>query len=468
MINHLKDDTIAAISTAPGVGGIAVIRISGNQSIEIVSSIFKANKKDVEIKTASAYQVIYGTIYECEEEIDKVVVSLFRAPHSFTGEDVVEISCHGSIYIQQRILSLLINKGCRLATAGEFTQRAFFNGKMDLSQAEAVADLINSQTKAAHSVALNQMKGTFSNKLSLLREKLLHLVSLLELELDFGDHEELEFADRKELIQISNELHNEIKKLTSSFSTGNAIKNGIPVSIIGNTNVGKSTLLNHLIGEEKAIVSDIPGTTRDIIEDVVNINGISFRFIDTAGIRSTNDTIEKIGIERSYNAINHSQIVIWVIDGSNYEIEKINDIKQYLLESGKIIITVINKIDIATQQQLDTIKLHLSDTLNNILLISAKKEQYIEELTNLLYEKAGISEDINNDIIVNNVRHYEALQHSLESIERIIEGLNNNIPSDFIAQDARETIHYLSEITGGEITTPEVLSNIFSKFCIGK
>lgn len=468
MINHLKDDTIAAISTAPGVGGIAVIRISGNQSIEIVSSIFKANKKDVEIKTASAYQAIYGTIYECEEEIDKVVVSLFRAPHSFTGEDVVEISCHGSIYIQQRILSLLINKGCRLATAGEFTQRAFFNGKMDLSQAEAVADLINSQTKAAHSVALNQMKGTFSNKLSLLREKLLHLVSLLELELDFGDHEELEFADRKELIQISNELHNEIKKLTSSFSTGNAIKNGIPVSIIGNTNVGKSTLLNHLIGEEKAIVSDIPGTTRDIIEDVVNINGISFRFIDTAGIRSTSDTIEKIGIERSYNAINHSQIVIWVIDGSNYEIGKINDIKQYLLESGKIIITVINKIDIATQQQLDTIKLHLSDTLNNILLISAKKEQYIEELTNLLYEKAGISEDINNDIIVNNVRHYEALQHSLESIERIIEGLNNNIPSDFIAQDARETIHYLSEITGGEITTPEVLSNIFSKFCIGK
>ena len=468
MINHLKDDTIAAISTAPGVGGIAVIRISGNQSIEIVSSIFKANKKDVEIKTASAYQAIYGTIYECEEEIDKVVVSLFRAPHSFTGEDVVEISCHGSIYIQQRILSLLINKGCRLATAGEFTQRAFFNGKMDLSQAEAVADLINSQTKAAHSVALNQMKGTFSNKLSLLREKLLHLVSLLELELDFGDHEELEFADRKELIQISNELHNEIKKLTSSFSTGNAIKNGIPVSIIGNTNVGKSTLLNHLIGEEKAIVSDIPGTTRDIIEDVVNINGISFRFIDTAGIRSTSDTIEKIGIERSYNAINHSQIVIWVIDGSNYEIKKINDIKQYLLESGKIIITVINKIDIATQQQLDTIKLHLSDTLNNILLISAKKEQYIEELTNLLYEKAGISEDINNDIIVNNVRHYEALQHSLESIERIIEGLNNNIPSDFIAQDARETIHYLSEITGGEITTPEVLSNIFSKFCIGK
>lgn len=468
MINHLKDDTIAAISTAPGVGGIAVIRISGNQSTEIVSSIFKANKKDVEIKTASAYQAIYGTIYECEEEIDKVVVSLFRAPHSFTGEDVVEISCHGSIYIQQRILSLLINKGCRLATAGEFTQRAFFNGKMDLSQAEAVADLINSQTKAAHSVALNQMKGTFSNKLSLLRKKLLHLVSLLELELDFGDHEELEFADRKELIQISNELHNEIKKLTSSFSTGNAIKNGIPVSIIGNTNVGKSTLLNHLIGEEKAIVSDIPGTTRDIIEDVVNINGISFRFIDTAGIRSTSDTIEKIGIERSYNAINHSQIVIWVIDGSNYEIEKINDIKQYLLENGKIIITVINKIDIATQQQLDTIKLHLSDTLNNILLISAKKEQYIEELTNLLYEKAGISEDINNDIIVNNVRHYEALQHSLESIERIIEGLNNNIPSDFIAQDARETIHYLSEITGGEITTPEVLSNIFSKFCIGK
>ena len=468
MINHLKDDTIAAISTAPGVGGIAVMRISGNQSIEIVSSIFKANKKDVEIKTASAYQAIYGTIYECEEEIDKVVVSLFRAPHSFTGEDVVEISCHGSIYIQQRILSLLINKGCRLATAGEFTQRAFFNGKMDLSQAEAVADLINSQTKAAHSVALNQMKGTFSNKLSLLREKLLHLVSLLELELDFGDHEELEFADRKELIQISNELYNEIKKLTSSFSTGNAIKNGIPVSIIGNTNVGKSTLLNHLIGEEKAIVSDIPGTTRDIIEDVVNINGISFRFIDTAGIRSTSDTIEKIGIERSYNAINHSQIVIWVIDGSNYEIEKINDIKQYLLESGKIIITVINKIDIATQQQLDTIKLHLSDTLNNILLISAKKEQYIEELINLLYEKAGISEDINNDIIVNNVRHYEALQHSLESIERIIEGLNNNIPSDFIAQDARETIHYLSEITGGEITTPEVLSNIFSKFCIGK
>ena len=411
---------------------------------------------------------IYDTILHQGEEIDKVLTTIFRAPHSFTGEDVVEISCHGSIYIQQRILNILIDNGCRLANAGEFTQRAFINGKMDLSQAEAVADLINSQSKVAHTVAMNQMKGVFSSKLAELRDKLLHLVSLLELELDFGDHEELEFADRSEIIKITKELYTEVTKLTASFSIGNAIKNGIPVSIIGNTNVGKSTLLNHLIGEEKAIVSDIPGTTRDIIEDVININGITFRFLDTAGIRNTDDSIEKIGIERSYNAITHSQIVIWVIDSSNFATEEINKIKHHLQNSGKIIIAVINKIDIATQQQIETIHKELVDTNYEIIEISAKNELNTESLRTTLYDKAGLDNYGNNDIIISNMRHYEALSHAQESIQRIIDGLENNIPSDFIAQDVRETIFHLAEITGGEITTPEVLSNIFSKFCIGK
>ncbi len=468
MINHPNDDTIAAISTAPGVGGIAVIRISGKQAIEIASVIFKPIKKSLCIESAKAYQAIYGTILHQGEEIDKVLTTIFRAPHSFTGEDVVEISCHGSIYIQQRILNILIDNGCRLANAGEFTQRAFINGKMDLSQAEAVADLINSQSKVAHTVAMNQMKGVFSSKLAELRDKLLHLVSLLELELDFGDHEELEFADRSEIIKITKELYTEVTKLTASFSIGNAIKNGIPVSIIGNTNVGKSTLLNHLIGEEKAIVSDIPGTTRDIIEDVININGITFRFLDTAGIRNTDDSIEKIGIERSYNAITHSQIVIWVIDSSNFVTEEINKIKHHLQNSGKIIIAVINKIDIATQQQIETIHKELVDTNYEIIEISAKNELNTESLRTTLYDKAGLDNYGNNDIIISNMRHYEALSHAQESIQRIIDGLENNIPSDFIAQDVRETIFHLAEITGGEITTPEVLSNIFSKFCIGK
>lgn len=468
MLYHSNDDVIAAISTAPGVGGIAVIRISGNQAIKIATSIFKSGSKKSNPDSLTANHAYYGVIFDGDEEIDDVILTIFKAPHSFTGEDTVEISCHGSLYIQQKILNLLIDKGCRLATAGEFTKRAFFNGKMDLSQAEAVADLIHSQTKASHDVAINQMKGNFSSKLKELREKLLHLVSLLELELDFGDHEDLEFADRSELTRITEELNTEINKLIASFSLGNAIKNGIPVSIIGNTNVGKSTLLNYFVGEEKAIVSDIPGTTRDTIEDVININGIAFRFIDTAGIRNTDDAIEKIGIERSYNAIAHSQIVIWIIDGSNYDTNNINSIKKHLKESGKIVITVINKIDIATNEQIKEITGLISDTQTDIIKISAKKGYNTEELRTLLYNKSNIKDYNNNDIIVSNTRHYEALTHAQKSIERIMEGLANNIPSDFIAQDARETIYHLAEITGGEITTPEVLSNIFSKFCIGK
>ena len=468
-----------------------------------------------------------------EKLIDEVVISIFRAPHSFTGENTVEISCHGSVYIQQEILRILISAGARMAGPGEFTQRAFLNGRLDLSQAEAVADLINAQSAAAHTIALNQMRGNFSSKLEELRRQLLHFVSLLELELDFGDHDDLEFADRTELNAVAEAIRSQLSRLQQTFSQGNAIKNGIPVAIVGETNAGKSTLLNLLVGDNRAIVSDIHGTTRDVIEDTVNINGLTFRFIDTAGIRQTSDIIENMGIERTYEMIERAQIILWVVDSTNVT-EHIEWLAERIMRrtEGKRLIILLNKVDRLNDEELTTLRewfepycpqcrdarlvrpseksvksderllaqqesesndkdgeissvnsvssvreknnsvrekeISVRNTTPQIIEISAKQSINTEQLTRLLYESAQMPDLSAGDIIISNLRHYEALTHALESIDRVIEGLQMNIPADFVAQDIREALFHLAEITGGEITTDEVLGNIFAHFCIGK
>ena len=460
--------TICAISTAPGVGGIAVIRVSGTDAFALCDRIFHANREGHTLQSQKAYTLQYGTIQNGEgETIDQVVVAVFRAPHSFTGEDTVEISCHGSLYIQQQILQLLIQNGGQLAGPGEFTQRAFLNGKMDLSQAEAVADLIASTSTGQHRLAMNQMRGGFSAELKSLRDKLLHLTSLMELELDFADHEELEFADRKELKEIAAQIEQTISKLAHSFKAGNAIKNGIPVAIVGETNAGKSTLLNLLLNEEKAIVSDIHGTTRDVIEDTVNIQGVLFRFIDTAGIRETHDTIEALGIERSFRAIERAEIVLWVIDQTEAE-------KQIAALSGKVLplcegkqlILVLNKSDLNVSASASIGSLGFPEGTLTISL-SAKRKEGIDQLQSLLIEAAHLPALSASDIIVTNVRHYEALTRALEAIRRVQEGLSTGLSGDFISQDLRECIFHLSDIVG-EVTTEEVLQSIFSRFCVGK
>ena len=464
MNNH--QDTICAISTAQG-GAIGVIRVSGSEAIAITSKIFVPLNK-IPLEERKPYTLIFGKIMgDNNEMIDEVLVSLFRAPHSYTGEDAVEISCHGSTYILQQIMQRLIHEGCRMAKPGEYTQRAFLNGKMDLSQAEAVADLIASSSAATHRLAMNQMRGGFSKELSELRNKLLHLTSLMELELDFSDHEELEFADRSELQSIADEIEHLISKLTDSFSIGNAIKNGIPVAIIGETNAGKSTLLNALLNEEKAIVSDIHGTTRDVIEDTINIQGITFRFIDTAGIRETSDTIESIGIKRTFEKLEQANIVLWMIDGK--ENKNICTLKEELLPlcEGKQLIILFNKTDLLNEQQRATLTSSLSDIDAPQLFISAKSGKGLSQLENKLVETAHIPEISQNDIIVTNVRHYEALTLALSAIHRVQEGLTYNLSGDFISQDLRECIHHLSDIAG-EVTTDSVLENIFKHFCIGK
>ena len=461
----MNQDTICAIATAQG-GAIGCIRVSGPEAIEITSCIFTPAATNRELGDSKPYTLTFGRIYDGSEVIDEVLVSLFRAPHSYTGENSTEITCHGSAYILQKVLQLLIKNGCRMAAPGEYTQRAFLNGKMDLSQAEAVADLIASSSAATHRLAMSQMRGGFSKELATLRDQLLHFTSLIELELDFSDHEELEFADRSELCQLANNIEKVMARLVNSFNVGNAIKSGVPVAIIGETNAGKSTLLNVLLNEDKAIVSDIHGTTRVIIEDTVNIGGITFRFIDTAGIRETSDTIESLGIERTFQKLDQAEIVLWMIDATNAQAQ-ITQLTGQLLPrcEGKQLILVYNKADLVDNIQ-NSIPDNFPDNVQSITL-SAKKREHIEELQRMLITSAHLPTITQNDVIVTNVRHYEALNNALEAIHRVQEGLTNNISGDFISQDIRECIFHLSDIAG-EVTNDMVLQNIFQHFCIGK
>ena len=467
MTNQL-DDTICAISTAPGVGGIAVIRVSGNDAILITTRCWKG-ANIAEMKSHTAH---FGRIIDKNGDIlDEVVLTLFRNPRSFTGEDVIEIACHGSSWIQQQIVNTLIECGCRTAIGGEFTRRAYTNGRLDLSQAEAIADLIASSSRASHRIALNQMRGAFSNELSALREKLLEFVSLIELELDFTE-EDVEFADRSRLLDLATLIKNKIDSLAGSFAVGNAIKNGIPCAIVGETNAGKSTLLNHLLRDDRALVSDIHGTTRDVIEDTITLGGTLFRFIDTAGIRNTDDTIESMGIERTFKKLNEAQIVLWVID-ANTPFEKITELSQRILadSEGKTLITVVNKIDTLNDARQQTIASFMNDivgTQGTVAFISAKNSIGMDTLERTLVQCAAMPDTDNaNEVIVTNSRHYEALLHAGEAITRAIDGLQLGISGDFVSQDIRECMHYLGEITG-EITTDQILGSIFTRFCIGK
>ena len=464
-MSHTQD-TICAIATAQG-GAIGVIRISGPEAISITAQHFRpiggAPLTERKARTAVFGHLIAGD----GSMLDEVLVTLFRAPHSYTGEDSVEISCHGSSYILQQALRLLIDSGCRLAAPGEYTQRAFLNGKMDLSQAEAVADLIASTSAATHRLALSQLRGGFSKELSVLRDKLLHLTSLMELELDFSDHEELEFADRSELSQIADEIERVISRLAHSFNVGNAIKNGVPVAIIGETNVGKSTLLNALVGEERAIVSDIHGTTRDVIEDTVNLRGITFRFIDTAGIRQTTDVVESIGIERTYQKMQQASIVLWMIDASlSSEANSEFKIQHSEFINGKLLL-LFNKADRITPEEREALEQSYADVDAPKLFISAKEHLGLDELESHLVEAAALPDISQSDVIVTNARHYEALTHALDSIHRVQDGLQMQLSGDFVSQDLRECIHHLSDIVG-EVSTDSVLQNIFKHFCIGK
>ena len=469
----LDDKTICAIATPAGSGAIAMVRVSGKDVYEVAGKliIFQADTKHITSLPPNTIHLAH--IIKDGELIDEVMVSLFRAPRSYTGEDMIEISCHGAYYIQQRIMEALVQSGARLAEPGEFTLRAFLNGKMDLSQAEAVADLIASASTASHRVAMNQMRGGFSTGLAKLREQLLNFISLIELELDFSE-EDVEFADRKELFSLVRKIKDMIWGMADSFHLGNVIKNGVPVAITGKTNVGKSTLLNALLHDDRAIVSEIAGTTRDVIEDLISISGISFRFIDTAGLRHTSDTIESIGIEKAFEKISHAYIVLYVIDAAQ-KIEEIDrlagKIKKRLEGSDKKLFILLNKIDFLTDQHLDAVR-DLSNFKNldendQVLYISASYGDNVDQLASLLVEtiKQGNSDE--NDVLITNARHFEALVNAGEAINRVHEGMKTGLSSDLLAQDIRQVLHYLGEITG-EVSTDEILGNIFSKFCIGK
>lgn len=462
--------TIVALATPVGMGAIAVIRISGPDAIALCEGIFAPARKGKQLSLEPPYTIHYGSIMDGEREVDQVLVSLFHAPRSYTGEHLVEISCHGSPYIQQQIIELVIRGGAMPAQPGEFTQRAFLNGKMDLSQAEAVADLIASSGEAARRMALNQMRGGFSSTLRELRNELLTLTSLVELELDFAE-EDVVFADRSQLMVLAQTLLRMVSELASSFSMGNAIKTGIPVVIVGQPNTGKSTLLNHLLREERAIVSDIPGTTRDAIEDTISIQGYSFRFVDTAGLRSTTDTVEALGIERTHARMAQATVVLLVLDASSSIANCMARVREVgsKLEAHQKLIVVINKIDLFDLPLTNQLQQALASTFPQYrcIPISAKFGLSTRQLTQELIAIATASAPNGEGVVVTNARHYHALVRARESLERVVDGLASRITGDILAIDIRGTLHYLGEITG-EITTDEVLGSIFSKFCIGK
>ena len=469
-----QEECICALATPAG-GAIGIIRLSGSDAITLTDKIFQsANGKSLE--EAKPYTLHYGEIKDKDgNTIDDVLVSVFRAPHSYTGENSTEISCHGSRYILQQVLHRFTEVGCRQAEPGEYTRRAYLNGKMDLSQAEAVADLIASTNKATHKMALSQLKGHFSNELSLLREKLLKMTSLLELELDFSDHEELEFADRSELQALAEEINHKITTLAHSFETGNALKQGVAVAIVGKTNVGKSTLLNRLLHEEKAIVSDIHGTTRDVIEDTTLIDGITFRFIDTAGIRKTDDVVENIGIERTFQKMEEAKIVIWLLDDQ----PSTSEIKEMKLKNqGKKLLVVFNKMDKLENDKFthscgsDSSESEASEgessEAESPLFISARTGENVSSLEQALVRAADIPEITENDVIITSARHYEALLRAHNSLSRVLESMEMGMSGDIIAEDLKMVLEELGEITGGQISSQETLNNIFKHFCIGK
>ena len=449
------EETIVALATPAGVGAIAVVRVSGSETFPIVNKLFRGKN----LEKQPSHTIHFGTIRDGELIVDEVLVSLFKAPSSYTREDTIEISCHGSDYIIQKILKLIIQQGARLATPGEFTQRAFLNGQLDLAQAEAVADLIASDSAASHQTAINQIRGGFSKQISQLRESLIHFASMIELELDFGE-EDVEFADRDDLRQLIFQIQTVLVPLIESFEMGNVIKNGVPTVIIGSPNAGKSTLLNRLLNEEKAIVSDIAGTTRDVIEDELLIEGIRFRLIDTAGLRQATDTIEAIGIERTKQQMEKASLILYLFDASEIELSVISE---QLLEFNAPYLLVGNKVDKVSSEK----KAKFEDAYPNIVWISASNDVNISQLKNILVNKVKTKEIKTGDTIVTNLRHFQHLKQTNESLENVLEGLSQSITGDFLAQDIRFALHHLGEITG-TITTDDLLKNIFGKFCIGK
>jgi tRNA modification GTPase len=464
--SYTKNDTICALSTPPGIGAIAIVRLSGPDSISISTRYFKSRKANFTVSLFESHTAHFGHFATENEVIDEVVLTVFRNPHSYTGDDIVEISCHGSTYIQQRILEILIDAGARMARQGEFTLRAFLNGKLDLSQAEAVADLISSRSKVAHDLALSQMRGGFSQKIKDMRSQLLDLASLLELELDFSE-EDVEFADRGKLKRLMGGIITEMTNLASSFSLGNVIKKGIPVAIIGKPNVGKSTLLNALLNEERAIVSDIPGTTRDTVEDTFTTNGITFRFIDTAGLRShTTDTIETIGIRRTYEKIKEASVILYLFDISTITADEIEELKDefrdHIDDPDKHFLLIGNKTDLMLEVPSHITALFDMETI----FISAKRKENVNLIIERLLTTAKL-ENIGDQAIVSNARHYNSITSTLSALNEATKGLESEIPTDLIATDIRSALHHLGEITG-EVTTEDILGNIFGKFCIGK
>ena len=471
MKHHNLHNTIVAPATGSG-GAIAVIRVSGKDTFSIVDKIFEAKAKakaEGGLDEIQGFRIIYGDIMDGDEIVDDVLVSTFREPNSYTGEHSVEISCHASPYIQNKILQLLIDNGASPARPGEFTQRAFLNGKMDLSQAEAVADVINSETEAAHRLAMQQMRGGYSDEIKALREKMLHFASMIELELDFGE-EDVEFADRGELRSMIEDIKSYTDSLRDSFRYGNVIKKGVPVAIVGKPNSGKSTLLNALLKDDKAIVSDIPGTTRDVIEDTIILEGMLFRFIDTAGLRETADIIENLGIRKTYQKIDQADVVLLIAE-ANDSPEEINEsfsaITKQIDDAEKTLFLIINKTDLADSKQLKNLDEELNCQAAQCIKISATTGQGVSELISMLVGLVNVNRSDSQQLIVTNLRHYEAFRECSESLDRVLKGLDEDLPEDLIAIDMRQAIHYLGEITG-EISTDEILGNIFRNFCIGK